>query len=116
VQTCPLRATLIAVVAMAARAQGAFLPPLSDIRAIRSVMPDDARQQRAVHIRGTVTYINERDPAGIIVPSRFNGESSRSRPSVVSPKFVVAPRAARRPAGKAQRLRPAWGWGPTRSE
>ena len=41
--------------------------PLTEIRAIRTLMPEVARRSRRVLIRGTVTYINEREPAGIIV-------------------------------------------------
>ncbi len=41
--------------------------PLTEIRAIRTLMPDVARRSRPLRIRGTVTYINEREPAGIIV-------------------------------------------------
>ena len=41
--------------------------PLREIRAIRTLMLDVARRSRPVLIRGTVTYINEREPAGIIV-------------------------------------------------
>ena len=41
--------------------------PLTAIKAIRTLMPDAARRNHPVLIRGTVTYINQREPAGIIV-------------------------------------------------
>ena len=41
--------------------------PLTAIKAIRTLMPDAARSNHPVLIRGTVTYINQREPAGIIV-------------------------------------------------
>jgi signal transduction histidine kinase len=42
-------------------------PPLTTIDAIRALKPQAANQGRRVLIRGTITYINERDPAGIVV-------------------------------------------------
>ena len=41
--------------------------PLTAISAIRALTPDIAKRHRRVLVRGTVTYINEREPAGIIV-------------------------------------------------
>jgi signal transduction histidine kinase len=41
--------------------------PLTAISAIRALTPEIANRGRRVIVRGTVTYINERDPAGIIV-------------------------------------------------
>jgi signal transduction histidine kinase len=41
--------------------------PLTAISAIRALSPEIANRRRHVLVRGTVTYINERDPAGIIV-------------------------------------------------
>ena len=41
--------------------------PLTAIKAIRTLMPDAARLNHPVLIRGTVTYINQREPAGLIV-------------------------------------------------
>jgi signal transduction histidine kinase len=46
---------------------------LTDIRAIRALSPEDANSRRRAHIRGTVTYINERDPAGLIVHDGEDG-------------------------------------------
>jgi hypothetical protein len=54
------------------RASGATDPedlrtPLTAIAAIRALTPQVANQGHRVVIRGTITYINEREPAGIIV-------------------------------------------------
>ena len=42
-------------------------PTLTAIDAIRALTPQVANERRRVLIRGTITYINEREPAGIIV-------------------------------------------------
>ena len=42
-------------------------PALTAIDAIRALTPQVANQRHRVLIRGTITYINEREPAGIIV-------------------------------------------------
>ncbi|MEO7272800.1 MAG: hypothetical protein ABI211_12450, partial [Vicinamibacterales bacterium] len=42
-------------------------PPFTEIKAIRALSPENARREHPVRVRGTVTYINEREPAGIIV-------------------------------------------------
>lgn len=42
-------------------------PGFTDISAIRALTPDAANRRRRARIRGTVTYINEREPAGLIV-------------------------------------------------
>ena len=41
--------------------------PLTAISAIRELTPEIAKQRQRVLVRGTVTYINEREPAGLIV-------------------------------------------------
>ena len=41
--------------------------PLTAISAIRGLAPEIAQQGQRVLVRGTVTYINEREPAGLIV-------------------------------------------------
>jgi hypothetical protein len=51
--------------------------PLTTIKAIRALTPEAANQQRRVLIRGTVTYINERDPASIIVHDGKAGQFVR---------------------------------------
>ena len=43
------------------------LAALTDISAIRALTPEAANSRRRARIRGTITYINEREPAGIIV-------------------------------------------------
>ena len=43
------------------------LAALTDIGAIRALTPEAANSRRRAHIRGTITYINEREPAGMIV-------------------------------------------------
>ena len=43
------------------------LPPMTTIDAVRALTPEGADRGRRVSIRGTITYINEREPAGIIV-------------------------------------------------
>lgn len=40
---------------------------LTDIGAIRALSPEAANGRRRAHIRGTITYVNEREPAGMIV-------------------------------------------------
>jgi signal transduction histidine kinase len=40
---------------------------LTDIRAIRALAPETANRRGRARIHGTITYINERDPAGMIV-------------------------------------------------
>lgn len=42
-------------------------PAFTEISAIRALTPDAASRRRRARIRGTVTYINEREPAGMIV-------------------------------------------------
>lgn len=42
-------------------------PAFVDISAIRALTPEAANRRRRVRVRGTITYINERDPAGMIV-------------------------------------------------
>jgi signal transduction histidine kinase len=42
-------------------------PAFTDISAIRALTPEAANRRRRARIRGTITYINERDPAGMIV-------------------------------------------------
>jgi signal transduction histidine kinase len=46
---------------------------LTTIKAVRALTPEAAKGERRVAIRGTVTYINERDPAGIIVHDGQHG-------------------------------------------
>jgi signal transduction histidine kinase len=41
--------------------------PLTAIKSIRALSPEAARRSHRVLIRGTVTYINQREPAGMIV-------------------------------------------------
>lgn len=48
-------------------AQEDRLAPLTTIDAIRALTPEMANRHRRALIRGTITYINEREPAGIIV-------------------------------------------------
>ena len=43
------------------------LAPLTAIQAIRALTPEIAARRRRALVRGTITYINEREPAGIIV-------------------------------------------------
>jgi signal transduction histidine kinase len=51
----------------AVRAQQDPPSALTDIRAIRALTPEAANSRRRARIRGILTYINEREPAGIIV-------------------------------------------------
>lgn len=60
-----------------AQAQAESPAPLTTIKAIRALTPALANQERRVRIRGTVTYINERDPAGIIVHDGKAGQFVR---------------------------------------
>lgn len=46
---------------------------LTTIKTVRALTPEAAKGKRRVAIRGTVTYINERDPAGIIVHDGQHG-------------------------------------------
>jgi signal transduction histidine kinase len=55
------------------RAQEDQLAPLTDIKAIRALTPESADRHRRTLIRGTITYINEREPAGIIVHDGSSG-------------------------------------------
>ena len=47
--------------------------PLTDIRTIRAMTPEGAERGRRAVIRGTITYINEREPAGIIIHDGIAG-------------------------------------------
>ena len=49
------------------------MAPLSDIRTIRAMTPEGAERGRRAVIRGTITYINEREPAGIIIHDGIAG-------------------------------------------
>jgi signal transduction histidine kinase len=42
-------------------------PAFTDIAAIRALTPEAANRRRRARIHGTITYINEREPAGMIV-------------------------------------------------
>ena len=53
--------------AYAERGRQDQLAPLTAIGAIRALTPEIAKSGRRVSVRGTVTYINEREPAGLIV-------------------------------------------------
>ncbi|MEO7158719.1 MAG: hypothetical protein ABI039_14220, partial [Vicinamibacterales bacterium] len=46
---------------------------LTDIGAIRALSPEAANERRRAHIRGTITYVNEREPAGMIVHDGRSG-------------------------------------------
>ena len=47
--------------------------PMTAIGAIRALTPEAADRGRRVAVRGTITYINEREPAGIIVHDGSSG-------------------------------------------
>lgn len=49
------------------------LPRMTAIGAIRALTPEAADRGRRATIRGTITYINERDPAGLIVHDGTSG-------------------------------------------
>jgi two-component sensor histidine kinase len=66
--------------------------PLTGIRAIRALSPEDARREHAVRIRGTVTYINEREPAGIIIHEGTAGVFVRyGRTFLTAPTVLLRP-------------------------
>jgi signal transduction histidine kinase len=64
------RSSLLALaiaIAIVGTAQAQDGGTLTTIKAVRALTPEAAKGKRRVAVRGTVTYINERDPAGIIV-------------------------------------------------
>ena len=76
--------------------------PLTAISEIRGLAPEIAQQRQRVLVRGTVTYINEREPAGLIVHDGSAGLFVRLRPPVLCQQS--APRPAPRRRGRRRRL------------
>ena len=63
--------TLLATRTVSAREDR--VPLMTAIDAIRALTPEAAERGRRVAIRGTITYINEREPAGLIVHDGASG-------------------------------------------
>ena len=85
--------------ALTPRGQQDQFAPLTDISAIRAMTPEIANERRRVLVRGTVTYINEREPAGIIVHDGSAGLFVRYGRRYFLPATRPAPRRRRRSRG-----------------
>jgi signal transduction histidine kinase len=60
-------AALLALLPAGAWGEGTSPPLLTRIRDVRSLSPEEAARRHPVRLRGTVTYLDEDNPAGLIV-------------------------------------------------